>query len=76
MRKLSAKQKKIIRKYWEEDKLDYTNVEWKNNRTKLILELEKINDYETMWNDLDILIQDLNFSDNYIETIQKFQSNI
>lgn len=73
MRKLSVKQKNIIKKYWEEDKLDYTNVDYHIWKNTLLQELEEINDYETMWSDLDRLIQDLNFSDNYIETIKKFQ---
>ena len=73
MRRLSVKQKNIVQKYWEEDMLDYTNVEYHYNKEKLLEELEKINDYETMWCDLERLIQDLHFSDNYIETIKKFQ---
>jgi hypothetical protein len=72
MRKLSAKQKKIVQRYWEEDKLDNTNVEYHLNKEQLLEELEKINDYETLWSDLDRLICDLIFSDNYIETIRKF----
>lgn len=73
MRKLNMKQKKIVQRYWEEDKLDSTNVEYYNNKEELLEELEKINDYETMWSDLDRLINDLYFSDNIEQTIYDFE---
>lgn len=73
MRKLNMKQKKIVQRYWEEDKLDSTNVEYYNNKEELLEELEKINDYETMWCDLDRLINDLYFSEDYEQTIYDFE---
>jgi hypothetical protein len=73
MRKLNMKQKKLVQKYWEEDKLDSTNVEYYNNKKELLEELEKINDYETMWCDLDRLINDLYFSKDYEQTIYDFE---
>ena len=73
MRKLNMKQKKIVQRYWEEDKLDSTNVEYYNNKEELLEELEKINDYETMWSDLDRLINDLYFSEDYEQTIYDFE---
>ena len=73
MRKLNMKQKKIVQRYWEEDKLDSTNVEYHLYKKQLLEELEKINDYETMWSDLDRLINDLYFSEDYEQTIYDFE---
>lgn len=72
MRKLNAKQKKIIKAYWENDLLDNTNVDYHYNKNFLLSQLEKINDYETLWSDLDRLIDDLIWSDDYKKTIENF----
>ena len=72
MRKLNAKQKKIIQEYWENDMLDYTNVEYDYNIKDLLEELYKVNLYENLDSDLERLLQDLNFSDNYKKTIENF----
>lgn len=72
MRKLNAKQKKIIKTYWENDLLDNTNVDYHYNKNFLLSQLEKINDYETLWSDLDRLINDLIWSDDYKKTIENF----
>lgn len=72
MRKLNAKQKKIIKAYWENDLLDSTNVDYHYNKNFLLSQLEKINDYETLWSDLDRLIDDLIWSDDYKKTIENF----
>ena len=73
MRKLNMKQKKIVQRYWEEDKLDSTNVEYHLNKMQLLKELEELNDYETLWIDLDRLINDLYFSEDYEQTIYDFE---
>ena len=72
MRKLNAKQKKIIKVYWENDLLDNTNIDYNYNKNFLLSQLEKINDYETLWSDLDRLIDDLIWSDDYKKTIENF----
>lgn len=72
MRRLNNKQKKIIEEYWENDMLDYTNVEYYYNKDLLLDKLYKINIYENLDSDLDRLIQDLNFSDDYKKTIANF----
>lgn len=72
MRKLNNKQKKIIQVYWENDLLDNTNVDYNYNKNFLLSQLEKINDYETLWSDLDRLICDLIWSDDYKKTIANF----
>ncbi|MBQ2350435.1 MAG: hypothetical protein II393_04150 [Cytophagales bacterium] len=59
MRKLSLKQKKLVKEYFDNDLLDYTNVEHRQNKVDLINKLEKFNDYETLWSDVDRLIDDL-----------------
>lgn len=51
MRRLSVKQKNIVKSYYEQNKLD--------NKAELLAKLEAINDYETLWCDLDRLISDL-----------------
>lgn len=64
MRKLSLKQKKLVKEYFDNDLLDYTNVEYRQNKVDLIIKLEKLNDYETLWSDVDRLIDDLIMNDN------------
>lgn len=68
MRKLSKVQKKVILEHFINANRDTHNI----NRYELIEKLEKINDYETLWSDLDRLLSDLNFSNNYEETIKNF----
>ena len=72
MRKLNAKQKKIIKEYWENDLLDNTNVEFYNHVDKLLDKLYAINCYENLDSDLHRLINDLNWSDDYKKTIENF----
>ena len=64
MRKLSLKQKELIKEYFDNDLLDYTNVEYEQNKDDLITKLEKFNDYETLWSDVDRFIWDLSFNRN------------
>ena len=64
MRKLSTKQKEIIKDYFDNDLLDNTNAEYEQNKDDLIIKLEKLNDYETLWQDVDRLIWDLSFNKN------------
>jgi hypothetical protein len=64
MRKLNNKQKQLIKEYFDNDLLDNTNVEYEQNKDELINNLEKINDYETLWSDVDRLIWDLSFNKN------------
>lgn len=59
MRRLSLKQKKLVKEYFDNDLLDYTNVEHRQNKADLIIKLEKLNDYETLWSDVDRLVDDL-----------------
>lgn len=72
MRRLNEKQKKIIQVYWENDLLDSCNVDYTYNKNFLLSKLEEINDYETLWCDLDRLISDLHFSNGYKQTIKNF----
>lgn len=64
MRKLSLKQKKLIKEYFDNDLIDETNVEYVRNKNELIRKLEEFNDYETLWSDVDRLIWDLSFNRN------------
>lgn len=64
MRKLSLKQKNLVKEYFDNDLLDYTNAEYEQNKDDLINKLEEFNDYETLWSDVDRLIWDLSFNRN------------
>ena len=64
MRKLSLKQKQLIKEYFDNDLLDYTNAEYEQNKDDLITKLEEFNDYETLWSDVDRLIWDLSYNSN------------
>ncbi len=71
MRKLSTKQKNIVIDYiknyedFEDHYFDYK----KGVRFILIKQLEKHNDYETLYQDLDRLVNDLIFKDTKEEKI-------
>lgn len=71
MRYLSKKQKNIIKSYAKDD---YFNrdllIEKYGNKHILLMQLEKVNDYETLWSDLDRLITDLVFTDTLEEKIK------
>ena len=64
MRKLSLKQKQLIKEYFDNDLLDETNVDNVRNKNELIRKLEEFNDYETLWQDVDRFIWDLSFNKN------------
>lgn len=70
MRKLNAKQKKLITKYYEENKLNRDSKDYYGNVVKLKQECEEINDYETLYTDINRLLYDLLFTDDYKETIK------
>ena len=65
MRKLSKKQKNIIKDYTKDG---YFNNDWligrNNNIFILITQLEKVNDYETLHSDVTRLINDIRFENN------------
>lgn len=54
--------------------LNYKNNKYQINKSLLIEKCEEINDYETLWQDIDRLINDLQFSssDEYLEIIKNF----
>lgn len=64
MRKLSNKQKQLIKEYFDNDLIDYTNADYVRNKNELIRKLEEFNDYETLWSDTERLINDLSFDKN------------
>lgn len=71
MRYLSKKQKRILKDYAKDN---YFNCDlWinkNNSKNILMMQLEKVNDYETLWSDIDRLIGDLIFVDNLEEKIK------
>ncbi len=71
MRKLSKKQKNIIKDY---AKSGYFNddllINKYNNKSILVMQLEKVNDYETLTSDLNRLIDDLLFTNTLEEKIK------
>lgn len=78
MRKLSTKQKNIIISYI---KNDYFNndclIDKFGNYNILIKQLEKVNDYETLEQDINRLINDIIFKDTLeqkIEIVKNFQT--
>ena len=65
MRKLSKKQKNIIIDYINNDFFENDLlIEKYGNFNILYSQLEKINDYETLWQDLKRITNDLLFSNN------------
>lgn len=71
MRYLSKRQKSIIKDYardgyFESDLL----INKYGNKNILLKQLEKINDYETLWSDLDRLTSDLLFTFTLNEKIK------
>lgn len=65
MRKLSKKQKNIIIDYINNDFFESDLlIEKYGNFNILYSQLEKINDYETLWQDLKRITNDLLFSNN------------
>ena len=67
MRKLSIKQKTYIKQCLK------NGVNLKEKRFEILIQLEKINDYETLYQDYDRLICDLLFSDDKLKTIEDFR---
>lgn len=75
MRYLSKKQKNIIKDYAKDGYFDRDLLINKyNNKTILLMQLEKVNDYETLTWDVNRLIDDLLFTDTLEEKI-KFIDN-
>lgn len=71
MRKLSTKQKNVIISYIKDDFFNNDAlIDKYGNYNILLKQLEKINDYETLSQDLDRLISDLIFTDTIEEKIQ------
>ena len=71
MRYLSKGQKRILKDYAKDHYFDsdlYINKF--NNKTILLMQLEKVNDYETLTWDVDRLIDDLLFTDTLEEKIK------
>jgi len=71
MRYLSKGQKRILKDYAKDN---YFNSDlWinkNNSKNILMMQLEKVNDYETLWSDIDRLIGDLIFKDTIEEKIE------
>lgn len=67
MRKLSKKQKVYIRQ------LVANEIDLKTKRFEILMQLEKMNDYETLYQDYDRLTDDLLFSDDKVKTIENFK---
>lgn len=71
MRYLSKGQKRILKDYAKDN---YFNIDlWinkNNSKNILMMQLEKVNDYETLWSDIDRLIGDLIFKDTIEEKIE------
>jgi hypothetical protein len=77
MRRLSKRQKRVIKEYTIEG---YFNNDWligkNNNMFILITQLEKINDYETLYQDVTRLINDIRFEntlDDKLKLIDNFK---
>lgn len=65
MRYLSKKQKRILKDYTKDGYFnDDLLINKYGNKTILMIQLEKVNDYETLCSDLDRLINDLRFESN------------
>lgn len=77
MRKLSKRQKRILIDYTKDG---YFNSDWLigkyNNMFILITQLEKVNDYETLYQDVTRLINDIRFEstlENKLKIIDNFR---
>lgn len=75
MRKLSKSQKKILKDYacsgyFDDDLL----INKYNNRAILMQQLENKNDYETLYQDVNRLIEDLYMADTLQEKIAKIDA--
>lgn len=65
MRYLSKAQKRILKDYAKDGYFnDDLLINKYGNRIILIKQLEKINDYETLYNDLNRLLNDIRFESN------------
>jgi hypothetical protein len=67
MRRLSIKQKLIIKDYYgKNESVPFEHLTSDDNKAycDLINNLEKINDYETLWSDTERLLWDLMMNDN------------
>ena len=67
MRKLTKKQKIYIRQCIA------NGIDLKAKRFEILMQLEKMNDYETLYQDYDRLTDDLLFSDDKVKTIENFE---
>ena len=75
MRHFSRKQKAILKDYarhgyFEDDML----INRYGNKDVLMKVLENVNDYETMWSDLDRIINDLMFTNSLEEKYRLIES--
>lgn len=71
MRYLSKGQKRILKDYAKDRFFDSDLLINKyGNKNILLMQLEKVNDYECLWSDLDRLINDLLFADTLEEKIK------
>lgn len=71
MRYLSKGQKRILKDYAKDRYFDSDLLINKyGNKNILLMQLEKVNDYECLWSDLDRLINDLLFTDTLEEKIK------
>lgn len=71
MRHLSKRQKNILKDYAKSNYFDCDLwIDKHGNKTILLKQLEKINDYETLWSDVDRLIGDLLFADTLEEKLR------
>ena len=77
MRYFSKGQKRILKDYAKDGYFnDDLLINKYGNRIILIKQLEKVNDYETLYNDLNRLIDDLRFKDgleNKLKLIENFR---
>lgn len=76
MRKLSKKQKNILKDYAKDGYFNSDLLINKfNNKTILLMQLEKVNDYETLTWDVNRLIDDLLFADTLEEKIKVIEES-
>ena len=67
MRRLSIRQKMVIKTYYDKNRnISFEHLTSEDNKAyaDLINNLEKINDYETLWSDTERLLFDLMMCDN------------
>jgi len=75
MRYLSKGQKRILKDYAKDGYFnDDLLINKYGNRIILIKQLEKVNDYETLYNDLNRLIDDLRFKDGLEDKLKLIEN--